>query len=61
MIWYYIALKPGGDESKKHWFAKISNQNPFTVMESDGVTPTLHFMKNTALGNLIPFFNSNIC
>ena len=47
-------MTPGGDESKKHWLAKISNQNMDDFTENDGVTPTPNFMEST-LGKLIPF------
>ena len=48
-------LEGGGDESKKHWMAKISGQQVSKFIQSDGITPTNHFMKNTLLGNLMPF------
>ena len=52
---FFYLLDGGGDESKKHWFAKISNHDVSTIVESDGISPTPHFMENTALGKLIPF------
>jgi len=48
-------IEGGGDESKKHWFARISNHETSRFVQSDGVTPTPYFMKNSTLGNLIPF------
>ncbi len=48
------SMQPGGDESKKHWFAAISNQNELDFMLPDGMTPTNQFM-NSTLGKLIPF------
>ena len=48
-------LEGGGDESKKHWMTKISEQRVSTYVQADGITPTEKFMKNTLLGNLIPF------
>jgi dolichyl-diphosphooligosaccharide--protein glycosyltransferase len=49
-------MTPGGDESKKHWLAKVSNQNMYDFTESDGITPKVKFMEST-LGKLIPFDN----
>ena len=49
-----FTLEGGGDESKKHWFAAISNQNELDFMLPDGMTPTNQFM-NSTLGKLIPF------
>ena len=48
-------LEGGGDESKKHWMTKISEQRVSTYVQADGITPTEKFMKNTLLGKLIPF------
>jgi len=48
-------LEGGGDESKKIWFARISDQQPSKFIMDDGVTPTNYFMENTLLGKLIPF------
>ena len=45
----------GGDESKKGWFAKISNQEPNRFTMRDGQTPTDNFLFNTTLGQLLPF------
>ena len=45
----------GGDESKKHWFAKISGQNALDVVALDGFTPTPYFLNETTLGQLMPF------
>jgi len=48
-------LDGGGDESKKHWFMKISNHTPSQFLENDGITPKPYFMENSTLGKLIPF------
>ncbi len=48
------SMLPGGDESKKHWFASIANHHPNDFVLSDGITPTNNFMRST-LGHLIPF------
>ena len=53
--YFFFLLDGGGDESKKHWFAKISNHEPSTFVEVDGLTPKPFFMENTTLGKLIPF------
>ena len=52
---FLYTLDGGGDESKKHWFAKIGNQELSNIVEEDGMTPTAYFMENTTLGNMIPF------
>ena len=51
----FYFLEGGGDELKKQWFAAISDYNPEKFIESDGATPKDYFMKNTTLGNLMPF------
>ncbi|MBT5238544.1 MAG: hypothetical protein HOL67_04830, partial [Thaumarchaeota archaeon] len=48
-------LEGGGDESKKTWFAKISNHQVSKMVENDNITPTKFFMENTTLGMLTPF------
>ena len=48
-------LEGGGDESKKTWFAKISNHQVSKYIENDNITPTDYYMKNSALGMLTPF------
>ena len=48
-------LEGGGDESKKAWFAKISNHQLSKYIESDNITPTKFYMENTTLGMLSPF------
>ena len=48
-------LEGGGDESKKTWFAKISNHQVSKMVEDDNITPTKFYMENTALGMLTPF------
>ena len=52
---FLYTLDGGGDESKKHWFMKISNHEPSKFLEYDGITPTPYFMENSTLGKLIPF------
>jgi dolichyl-diphosphooligosaccharide--protein glycosyltransferase len=52
---FFYTLDGGGDESKKHWFMKISNHEPSKFLEIDGITPTPYFMENSTLGKLIPF------
>jgi dolichyl-diphosphooligosaccharide--protein glycosyltransferase len=52
---FFYTLDGGGDESKKHWFMKISNHKPSKFLEYDGITPTPYFMENSTLGKLIPF------
>ena len=52
---FFYTLDGGADESKKHWYAKISNHDVSKFVESDGVTPTPYFMENSTLGKLIPF------
>ncbi len=46
---------PGGDESKKHWLAKIAGMNVSDMVLPDGITPTAEFMQNTTLGQMFPF------
>ena len=48
-------LEGGGDESKKTWFAKISNHQVSKYVESDNITPTPYFLEKSTLGTLIPF------
>ena len=38
---FFYTLDGGGDESKKHWFMKISNHEPSKFLEYDGLTPTV--------------------
>ncbi len=45
----------GGDESKKYWFAEISNQDDTMYTLPDGQTPTKYFLEETLLGQLLPF------
>jgi len=52
---FFYTLDGGGDESKKHWFMKISNHEPSKFLEYDGITPTSYFMENSTLGKLMPF------
>jgi len=48
-------LEGGGDESKKTWYAKISNHDVSKMVENDNITPTKFYMENTTLGMLTPF------
>tara|TARA_B100001540_G_scaffold15477_1_gene13269 strand:+ start:1807 stop:4101 length:2295 start_codon:yes stop_codon:yes gene_type:complete len=48
-------LEGGGDESKKTWFAKISNHQVSRFIQDDNITPTDYFMNKSTLGNLMPF------
>ena len=48
-------LEGGGDESKKTWFAAISNHDVSKMVQDDNITPTPYFMENTTLGMLTPF------
>ncbi|MDC0210969.1 hypothetical protein OAK30_00680 [Candidatus Nitrosopelagicus sp.] len=48
-------LEGGGDESKKTWFAKISNHQVSKMVQNDNITPTKFYMENTTLGLLTPF------
>jgi len=52
---FFYTLDGGGDESKKHWYMKISNHEPSKFLEYDGITPTPYFQENSTLGKLIPF------
>ena len=51
----FYTLEGGGDESKKTWFAKISNHQVSKFIQSDNITPTKFYMENTTLGMLTPF------
>jgi len=48
-------LEGGGDESKKAWFAKISGHQSSKFIQDDNITPTQFFMKNSTLGQLMPY------
>jgi dolichyl-diphosphooligosaccharide--protein glycosyltransferase len=48
-------LEGGGDESKKTWFAAISNHQVSKIIENDNITPTKFYMENSTLGMLTPF------
>ena len=50
-----FTLEGGGDESKKTWYAKISNHQLSKYIESDNITPTKYYMENSTLGILTPF------
>ena len=52
---FYLFNVGGGDESKKQWFAIISNHQESQFVQQDGITPTPFFMENSTLGNLIPY------
>ena len=49
------ALYGGGDESKKYWFAKIAGVPVEKYLESDLVSGTEVFWKETFLGKISPF------
>jgi len=51
----FYTLEGGGDESKKTWFAQISNHQVSKYIESDNITPTNFYMNNTTLGMLTPY------
>jgi len=51
----FYTLEGGGDESKKTWYAKISNHQVSKMIENDNITPTEFYMENTTLGMLTPF------
>ncbi|MBR74449.1 MAG: hypothetical protein CL872_05895, partial [Dehalococcoidaceae bacterium] len=48
-------LEGGGDESKKTWFAKISNHQVSKFVQSDNITPTDYYLEESTLGVLTPF------
>ena len=48
-------LEGGGDESKKTWFAAISNHQVSKYIQDDNITPTDYYMKKSTLGMLTPF------
>ncbi len=48
-------LEGGGDESKKTWFAKISNHQVSKYIQDDNITPTDYYMEKSTLGLLTPF------
>ena len=50
-----FTLEGGGDESKKTWYAAISNNQVSKYIQDDNMTPTDYFMENSTLGQLIPF------
>ncbi|MBC8250671.1 MAG: hypothetical protein H8E89_03690 [Candidatus Nitrosopelagicus sp.] len=52
---FFYTLDGGGDESKKHWYMRISNHDVNKFIESDDNTPTPYFMENSTLGKLMPF------
>ena len=52
---FFYSLNGGADESKKHWFMKISNHERSEFLLSDGDSPNSNFMENSTLGKLIPF------
>ena len=51
----FYTLEGGGDESKKTWYAAISNHEVSKYIQDDNITPTDYFMENSTLGQLIPF------
>ena len=48
-------LEGGGDESKKTWFAAISNHQVSKYIQDDNITPTDYYMEESTLGMLTPF------
>ena len=52
---FIYLLDGGADESKKHWFMKISNHDASKFIQDDGLTPKPYFQENSTLGKLIPF------
>jgi len=48
-------LEGGGDESKKTWFATISNHQVSKYIQDDNITPTDYYMEKSTLGMLTPF------
>ena len=48
-------LEGGGDESKKTWFATISNHQVSKYIQNDNITPTDYYMEKSTLGLLTPF------
>jgi dolichyl-diphosphooligosaccharide--protein glycosyltransferase len=48
-------LQGGGDESKKQWFIRIADKSVTQYLESDGISGTDYFWKNTFLGKMFPF------
>jgi len=48
-------LEGGGDESKKTWYAAISNHQVSNYVQSDNISPTDFYMENSTLGMLTPF------
>ncbi|MDC0171664.1 hypothetical protein OAK02_02430 [Candidatus Nitrosopelagicus sp.] len=51
----FYTLEGGGDESKKTWYAAISNHDVSKMVEDDKITPTKFYMEQSALGMLTPF------
>ena len=47
-------LHGGADETKIPWFIRIAGENPLQYYV-DGIAPTENLMKNTLIGNLMPF------
>ena len=48
-------LEGGGDESKKTWYAAISNHQVSKYVQDDNITPTDYYMEKSTLGLLTPF------
>ena len=51
----FYTLEGGGDESKKTWYAAISNHEVSKYIQDDNITPTDYFMEKSTLGLLTPF------
>jgi dolichyl-diphosphooligosaccharide--protein glycosyltransferase len=48
-------LNGGGDESKKQWFMRISDEPIQKFVQQDGMSGTDYFWNDTLLGKLFPF------
>ena len=57
----FYTLEGGGDESKKTWFAKISNHQVSKMVQSDNITPTDYYMENSNIRNVNSIYNFQIC
>ena len=51
----FYTLEGGGDESKKTWYAAISNHEISKYIQDDNITPTDFYMEKSTLGMLTPF------
>jgi dolichyl-diphosphooligosaccharide--protein glycosyltransferase len=48
-------MNGGGDESKKHWFMRISGQPVEDYLLPDGRSGNQHYWENTVFGQMVPF------